>query len=216
MAPTKNYLRITHSEVIVKVAGTAAAETIDLQAELIPIGPKNYGAGTITSSSSSTAINGASAGFTAAWVGAKLYTSANVYIGAIATFNNGASLTLVANGAVTYDGAYYVAFPSQELDGDTQTVNITGATWTGANNGIITIARGGVTVMTLQANAAGQLDFAGQMMIPDPIANTSDIVVTISGAQAECWLKLRKVSGYKTHIEPEQFGSYDDPSVAGS
>ena len=216
MATAKNYLRITHGEVIVKVAGTAAAETIDLQAELIPIGPKNYGAGTITSSSSSTAINGASAGFTAAWVGAKLYTSANVYIGAIATFNNGASLTLVADGAVTYDGAYYVAFPSQELDGDTQTVNITGATWTGANNGIITIARGGVTVMTLQANAAGQLDFAGQMMIPDPIANTSDIVVTISGAQAECWLKLRKVSGYKTHIEPEQFGSYDDPSVAGS
>ena len=214
MATAKNYLRITHGEVIVKVAGTAAAETIDLQAELIPIGPKNYGAGTITSSSSSTAINGASAGFTAAWVGAKLYTSANVYIGAIATFNNGASLTLVANGAVTYDGAYYVAFPSQELDGATQTVNIVGVTWSGSAAGVVTITRNSVVIMTL--TSSGQLDFTGQNMTPDTIENASDIVVTISGGQAECWLRLRKVSGYKTHIEPEQFGSLDNPSVSGS
>lgn len=104
----------------------------------------------------------------------------------------------------------------QVLDGATQAASIIGATWTGAADGIITISRGGVTVMTLQANAAGQLDFAGQQMIPDPIGSTSDIVVTISGAQAECWLKIRKLSGYKTTIEPEQFGSHDDPTVAGS
>lgn len=104
---------------------------------------------------------------------------------------------------------------TQVLDGDTQTVSITGATWTGATNGIATISRGGVTVMTLQANAAGTLSFDGQTMIPDTIGSTSDIVVTISGAQTECWLKLRKVSGYKTTVEPEQFGSYDDPTTAG-
>jgi hypothetical protein len=70
--------------------------------------------------------------------------------------------------------------------------------------------------MTLQANAAGALYFDGQTMIPENIEEASDIVVTISGAQAECWLKLRKVSGYKTTIEPEQFGPYDNPAVAGS
>lgn len=104
----------------------------------------------------------------------------------------------------------------QVLDGVTQAASIIGVTWTGDDKGIITISRGGVIVMTLQANAAGQLDFAGQQMIPDPIGSTSDIVVTISGAQSECWLKIRKLSGYKTTIEPEQFGSHDDPTVAGS
>ena len=104
----------------------------------------------------------------------------------------------------------------QVLDGSTQAVNIIGVSWTGAANGIITITRNSVVIMTLQANAAGSLEFGGQMMQPDSIANTSDIVVTISGAQAECWLRLRKVSGYKTTIEPEQFGALDNPAVAGS
>lgn len=104
----------------------------------------------------------------------------------------------------------------QALDGATQTVNIVGVTWTGAPTGVITITRNGTTVMTLQADAAGALEFNGQMMLPDTIANTSDVVVTISGAQAECWLRLRKVGGYKTTIEPEQFGIYDNPAVAGS
>lgn len=104
----------------------------------------------------------------------------------------------------------------QALDGGTQTVNIVGVTWTGATGGIITITRNSVVVMTLQTDAAGALDFGGQMMLPDTIQNTSDVVVTISGAQAECWLRLRKVGGYKTTVEPEQFGIYDNPAVVGS
>ena len=104
----------------------------------------------------------------------------------------------------------------QALDGGTQTINIVGVTWTGAADGIVTITRNSVVVMTLQANAAGALEFNGQMMLPDTIENTSDVVVTISGAQAECWLRLRKVGGYKTTVEPEQFGIYDNPAAAGS
>ena len=117
--------------------------------------------------------------------------------------------------------------PTTQVLGATgsQTVTITGVTWTGNTDGIITIRRGGVgilgatgIVMTLQANAAGQLDFSGQAMIPDTSGSTSsdDIEVAITGAQAECWLKLRKVRGYTTTVEPEQFGSHDDPTVAGS
>ena len=104
-----------------------------------------------------------------------------------------------------------------------QAVNIAGVTWSGDNNGMISITRGGVgaagatgVVMTLQANACSQLDFSGQSMIPDSIGNTSNIGVTITGAQSELWIKLRKVAGYQTTIEPEQFGPYDNPSVAGS
>ena len=78
----------------------------------------------------------------------------------------------------------------------TPTVNIAAVTWTGAANGVITITRNSVIVMTLNAGASGFLDFGGQIFPPDPIGNTSNIVVTISGGQAECWIRLRKVSGY--------------------
>lgn len=142
MATVKTILKKTHQEAVVKVAGTAAAETISLASDILASG--------------------------------------------------------------------------QALDGSTQTVNIVGVTWTGAADGIITITRNSVVVMTLQANAAGALEFGGQSMLPDTISNTSDVVVTISGAQAECWLRLRKVGGYKTTVEPEQFGFHDDPTVAGS
>jgi hypothetical protein len=142
MPTVKTVIKKTHQEAVIKVAGTAAAETISLASDLLPTG--------------------------------------------------------------------------QVLDGATQTVNIVGVTWTGAANGIITIARGATTIMTLQANSSNQLDLGGQQMIPDTVANTTDITVTISGAQSECWLKLRKVGGYKTTIEPEQFGSLDNPAVAGS
>lgn len=142
MPVAKTIMKKTHQEAIVKVAGTAAAATIDLSADLVAAG--------------------------------------------------------------------------QILDGNVQKVSITGISWTGASDGVITITRNSVTVMTLQANAAGMMYFDGQSMIPDNIEEASDLVVTISGAQAECWLKLRKVSGYRTTVEPEQFGSYDNPAVAGS
>lgn len=142
MPVAKTIMKKTHQEAIVKVAGTAAAATIDLSADLVAIG--------------------------------------------------------------------------QVLDGGVQKVSITGVTWTGASDGVVTITRNSVTVMTLQANAAGMMYFDGQSMIPDNIEESSDLVVTISGAQAECWLKLRKVSGYRTTIEPEQFATYDNPAVAGS
>jgi len=143
MPVAKTFLRKTHQEAIVKVAGTSATATIDLSTDLLP-----------------------------------------------------------ASGQV--------------LSGDTQTVSIVGVTWTGGTGGVITITRNSVVIMTLQAGAAGMLYFDGQTMPPDSIEATSDIDVAISGAQCECWLKLRKVSGYGTTIEPEQFGPYDNPAVAGS
>ena len=118
--------------------------------------------------------------------------------------------------AATIDLSTDIVAASQEIDGSTQTVNIIGLVWTGANNGIITVTRNNVVIATLQANAAGALEFGGQAMIPETINNTSDIVVTISGAQSECWLRLRKVSGYKTKVEYSTYGAYEDESRVGA
>ena len=118
--------------------------------------------------------------------------------------------------AATIDLSVDLLASTQALDGATQTVNIIGLVWTGATDGIITITRNNVVITTLQANAAGMLYFDGQSMIPDTIQNTSDIVVTISGAQAECWLRLRKVGGFATKVETAVFGSYDNETVVGS
>lgn len=106
---------------------------------------------------------------------------------------------------------------NQQLDGDTQTVTIIGLTWTGAADGIATVTRGGVTITTLQANAAGMLLFEGQTMPPDNVNATSDIVVAITGAACEVWLKLRKVGGYKSKSgEYPQYGSYEDETRVGA
>lgn len=118
--------------------------------------------------------------------------------------------------AATIDLSTDLLASTQALDGDTQTVNIVGLVWTGAADGIITITRNSVVVTTLQANAAGSLEFGGQQMIPENINNTSDIVVTISGAQAECWVRLRKVSGYATKVEYATYGAYDDETRVGA
>lgn len=118
--------------------------------------------------------------------------------------------------AATITLATDILAASQALDGETQTVNIVGLVWTGATDGIIQITRNSVVIATLQANAAGALDFSGQAMIPETISNTHNIVVTISGAQAECWVRLRKVSGYKSKVEYATYGAYDDETRVGA
>lgn len=104
---------------------------------------------------------------------------------------------------------------TQEVSGD-PSVTISGLQWTGATNGIAEVKRGDVVIATLQANAAGALEMNGQTMIPDAIGSTDDITVTISGAQAECWLRLKKTGGYKSKVENAIYGHYDDPTRVGA
>ena len=100
--------------------------------------------------------------------------------------------------------------------GGTPTVVITTLTWSGSAAGIITIVRNGVTVFTLLSAASGQLDLSGQFCVADNTEATSDIVVTISGGQAELFLRVAKVTGYSSKIETAQFSVYDNTSVVGS
>lgn len=118
--------------------------------------------------------------------------------------------------AATIDLSVDLLAATQALDGATQAVNILSFNWAGGADGIITITRNSVVIATLQANAAGMMYFDGQSMIPDSIENTSDIVVTISGAQCELWMKVRKVSGYATKVETATYGAYDDETRVGA
>ena len=92
---------------------------------------------------------------------------------------------------------------------------ISGVQWTGSVDGLATIVRNGVTIMTLNAGAAGALEMNGQMMIPDTIEDSSDIVVTFTGTAMEVWFRIKKTSGYKSAIETSEFGQYDNPAVVG-
>jgi hypothetical protein len=142
MAVTKTILKNTNQESVVKVAGTAAASTIDLSVDLL-------------------------AG-------------------------------------------------SQALDGATQRVNIAGVQWVGLANATITITRNSVNILTLPGGGADYIEFAAGSGFVDNIENASDIVVTIAGAEAQCYLTLRKVSGYATKVENATYGAYDDETRVGA
>ena len=118
--------------------------------------------------------------------------------------------------AATIDLQTDILTASQALDGATQTVNIVGVQWVGLPSATITIARNSVNILTLPGGGADYMEFAAGNGFVDTIENTSDIVVTIGGAEAQCYLILRKVSGYASKIETAQFGAHDDESVVGS
>jgi hypothetical protein len=73
-----------------------------------------------------------------------------------------------------------------------------------------------VTAFTLNCGASGFFDFSGAMVPPDDTENASNLVVTISGGEAQLWLRLRKVDGYLSKIETPLFGEYDNTDVVGS
>lgn len=100
--------------------------------------------------------------------------------------------------------------------GGTPTVVIRTLTWTGEAAGVISIVRGGVVIFTLLGSTSGQLDLGGQFCVAESTNATNDIVVTISGGQAELFLRVAKTTGYSSKIETAQFSVYDNTSVVGS
>lgn len=102
-----------------------------------------------------------------------------------------------------------------EVVSGTPTVNIVGMHWTGAPTGVATISRAGTTIATLTGATAGELIFSDAEFV-DTVNNTDDITVTITVAQMEVWLLLRKQSGYSSKIETAQFSVYDNVNAVGS
>ena len=142
MAVTKTVLKNTNNETIVKIAGTAASATIDLQTDCLAT--------------------------------------------------------------------------TQAISGATQTFNIVGFQFTGLPSSTITITRNSVNVTTVAAEGHDDVEFAAGMGFADTTENTSDIVVTIAGAEAQLYLTLRKIGGYATKVETAVYGAYDDQTAVGS
>lgn len=120
------------------------------------------------------------------------------------------------SGTATINIATDILASTQVLDGSTQTVDIIGLGWSGAAGGVVQVKRNSVVITTRVVDNSGYAEFRGQDIPAETTENTSNIDVVISGAQAECWLVLRKVGGYKSKIEYAVFGQYDDPTVAGA
>lgn len=115
-----------------------------------------------------------------------------------------------AVGAVTIDLDVDLLGAGEALNGGTQTVVITGITWTGTT-GTATIARNGVTVIAVPGANPGTLGLNERFY--EDGGKTFDIVVTTATTEMQVWLRLSKISGYRPKFEPEQFGSYDNPAV---
>lgn len=106
---------------------------------------------------------------------------------------------------------------TQALDNNSnQVVNIAGLEYTGLTGSVITVTRNGTTVTSLLAEGHDCVGLASGFGFVDTTENTSDIEVNIDVANAQCYLTLRKVSGYKTKVENATYGAYDDPNIVGA
>ncbi len=105
--------------------------------------------------------------------------------------------------------------PTMVVSG-TPDVNITFAQWniSPGSSDTIKVTRNSVGVLNLFQNA-GELDMAGNGGYADDTNSTHDIVVQIIGT-GDIYLTLRKAGGYKSKVEPEYYGSYDNPAAVGS
>lgn len=102
---------------------------------------------------------------------------------------------------------------SNEVINGTPTVNITSVSWSGLPSGSFTISRGANNLVS----GAGYGNLSPKEgTFYENGNNTTDITVTTTTAEMQVWIRLHKVAGYATKIEPEQFGSYDNPNAAGS
>ena len=119
-------------------------------------------------------------------------------------------------GTETIDLQTAITAATQEVSGSTQVVNIAGIEYTGLIDSTITIVRNGVTVVSLAAEGHDYVSYAAGAGFVETTESTSDITVTIAGANAQCYLTLRKVSGYANKVENATYGSYDDPTRVGA
>lgn len=117
-------------------------------------------------------------------------------------------------GSETINLATTILAGTQALDGATQTVNIVGFEYVGLPLSTITVVRNSVTVFSAAADGHEVLDMSHGWS--ENTENTSNITVTIAAANAQCYLTLRKVSGYATKVELATFGAHDNPAVVGS
>lgn len=96
----------------------------------------------------------------------------------------------------------------------TPKANIVGFHVIASSGATINVSRNSVKVLTFAGPIVDAAQF-NEMGFTDNVENASDIDVVITG-DAQLYLVLRKVDGFSTTIEIEQFSVYDNPALAGS
>lgn len=104
---------------------------------------------------------------------------------------------------------------TQARNTDAPVVNMVKFLSTGLLTSGVTITRNGTVVLVAAPENAPVLDL-NTSGISDNVANDKDLTVSITGAAATGYIVLRKVSGWSTKVEPEQFGSYDNVNQVGA
>jgi hypothetical protein len=89
-------------------------------------------------------------------------------------------------------------------------VNILSMIVTGATGGSAIISRNAVNLYHLQANVGQPMDLIAFGGVSDSTLNDQNITVTTSGAETQVILKLRKLSGYQSMVQPAEYGIYDN------
>jgi len=108
-----------------------------------------------------------------------------------------------------------LAATTQARNSDTPTVNIVKFIATGLLTSGVQIVRNGVSVLAAAPENAPTVDLT-IYGISDNIQNTSNIVITTTGAASTGYLVLRKVAGWATKVENEVYGAYDDVTRVGA
>ncbi len=108
-----------------------------------------------------------------------------------------------------------LAATTQARNSDTPTVNIVKFIATGLLTSGVQIVRNGVNVLSAAPENAPVLDLT-QNHISENIQNTSNIVITTTGAASTGYLVLRKVAGWSTKVEEATYGAYDDATRVGA
>lgn len=111
-----------------------------------------------------------------------------------------------AVGSVTIDLDVDLKLATEAISG-TPRVNLVIMQVSGKTNSVLSVARNGINLWDLQAGSAECINLLDLGGASDSTENASDIVVTSSGAEGQLLLKVRKVSGYKALIRPEETGS---------
>jgi hypothetical protein len=108
-----------------------------------------------------------------------------------------------------------LAATTQARNSDTPTVNIVKFIATGLLTSGVQIVRNGVSVLAAAPENAPLIDLT-QNNISDSIQNTSNIVITTTGAASTGYLVLRKLAGWNTKVETATYGAYDDEARVGA
>lgn len=120
-----------------------------------------------------------------------------------------------ASGVIDLDGGDITASSQALIGGGTPTVAITGYHVILGDGATVTVSRNSVNILTFAGPIVDYGTF-NSMGFVDNIEDDQDITVTIAGAEAQCYLILRKTDGWATKSEIASFGAYDDPTAVGS